>query len=167
MIYFITDGTGYVKIGYTGDAIQKRLASIQAHNPRQLELLCTFPGDTNLEYQIHRCLRKHWLHSEWFEKCEAIEDIVSYALDKHLREVEAIPSVWSSILTEHATPYDYFLQKYEPKSTDCKTIYRKHCLDCGQRIGSGNGARSYCARHYQQRRIRGEFDELPANDGLS
>jgi hypothetical protein len=70
VVYFITDGSGFVKIGCTCTSTEQRLGSMQTSNPRRLLLLAIIRSDDmfSLERSIHDEFRE-MRHSigEWFE----------------------------------------------------------------------------------------------------
>lgn len=65
-IYFIQmDRIGPIKIGFTKD-IGKRLISLQTANPYPLNLLCVFPGNEEMEKDIHQGFNEMRMEGEWF-----------------------------------------------------------------------------------------------------
>lgn len=70
VVYFIRDGVGAVKIGFTSDSPEKRLAALQTSNPNRLELVGFFPARKCDETTIHRYFRRHRLRGEWFNESE-------------------------------------------------------------------------------------------------
>jgi len=65
-IYFIQMGEiGPIKIGFTKD-VKKRLFFLQTATPYSLRLLCVFPGNEEMEREIHTCLGDIRLRGEWF-----------------------------------------------------------------------------------------------------
>jgi len=64
--------TGRIKIG-TSKGVPKRLKTLQAHSPDDLELMATIPrlGHTE-ERQIQKQLKQHKHHNEWFEPHEEV-----------------------------------------------------------------------------------------------
>lgn len=66
LVYFITDGTPYVKIG-SARHVQGRLEDLQAGNPRRLTVLGTQPGGLPAERELHARFAAHRVHREWFE----------------------------------------------------------------------------------------------------
>lgn len=76
MIYVITDGTGFVKIGIAKD-VQTRLKELQCGCPRDLILLRTIEtaDDASTEYCLHAIFEAYRArpqanvyHSEWFQE---------------------------------------------------------------------------------------------------
>lgn len=74
MVYVITDGTGFVKIGIASD-VKQRLQALQTGCPRDLSVvrLIKTRDDESTEYCIHAMLehfrarpRANKYHSEWF-----------------------------------------------------------------------------------------------------
>ena len=59
MIYFLSISNGeYIKIGYTGQAIEKRKAALQTGNPYEIEIMHTTEGSIKEEKEIHKCLNE-------------------------------------------------------------------------------------------------------------
>lgn len=69
VVYFVTDGSGFVKIGRTSGDIAKRISAMQTSNPRKLKLIGTIKTDDAMEIEsaIHVTLahRRHEI-GEWF-----------------------------------------------------------------------------------------------------
>lgn len=70
VVYFVRDGAGAVKIGFTSDSPDKRLAALQTSNPNKLELVGFFAARKCDETTIHRMFRRHRLKGEWFKESE-------------------------------------------------------------------------------------------------
>jgi hypothetical protein len=65
-IYFIQlDRIGPIKIGFTND-VGNRLVSLQTSNPYPLRLLHFFPGNQEMEREIHSCFDEMRMNGEWF-----------------------------------------------------------------------------------------------------
>lgn len=65
-IYFVqADRMGPIKIGIAKD-VGKRLIGIQTSNPYPLRLLCFFPGNEEMEKEIHVAFYFVRLEGEWF-----------------------------------------------------------------------------------------------------
>lgn len=79
MLYAIraADGTGPVKFGYTGGTAESRLDDLQTGSPVKLVVVATTSGQATDEADVHRALKSHRLHGEWFEWCPAVADVVS------------------------------------------------------------------------------------------
>lgn len=68
MIYFIRQAeTNYIKIGYTGGDVQKRLTQLQTASPTKLELIGYCHGDQWKEKLFHILFNKSRLNGEWFK----------------------------------------------------------------------------------------------------
>jgi hypothetical protein len=87
MIYFIRmAGSNYVKIGYTGNGIDSRMADLQTACPRRLELIHQVEGDEIAERAYHRCYFQYLTDggSEWFDlPTEIIKDITERKTHAH------------------------------------------------------------------------------------
>ena len=77
MVYIVTDGSGYVKIGVASQ-LKSRLINIQTGNPRLIRALMTFETDSlkndrKLEKILHNEFRKYRVifddghETEWFD----------------------------------------------------------------------------------------------------
>lgn len=59
MIYFLSMlGGEYIKIGYTGQCIEKRISALQTGNPCEIEIVFTIDGTLKQEKEIHRNLKE-------------------------------------------------------------------------------------------------------------
>ena len=69
LVYFVADGSGFVKIGCTCNSVRLRIASMQTSNPRKLVLVGAIKTDNviKLESAIHSEFseRRHEI-GEWF-----------------------------------------------------------------------------------------------------
>jgi len=83
VVYFVTDGSGFVKIGCTCNDVCARMSSMQTSNPRRLELLGMIETDDMLalESQLHSDFqdRRHDI-GEWFSI--GLDDVIE-CLAKH------------------------------------------------------------------------------------
>ena len=75
MVYVITDGSGFVKIGSTNN-IKRRISEMQSGNPRELKCILTArtSDDKGMEYGLHICYDKYRVKAgnrttEWFDEC--------------------------------------------------------------------------------------------------
>ena len=67
MIYFIQCGTnGPIKIGYTDNDVQARMAQLQTGCPYELRLLWVYNGEDYTEAQVHSELSHERVRGEWF-----------------------------------------------------------------------------------------------------
>lgn len=67
MIYFIQCGTnGPIKIGYTDNGAEERMAQLQTGCPYELSLLWVYNGDEWSEGRIHSQLAAERVRGEWF-----------------------------------------------------------------------------------------------------
>lgn len=98
MVYVVTDGSGYVKIGVASQ-LKDRLCAMQTGNPRLITVLFTFETsslreDRKLEKVLHNEFAQHRLSfdngfiSEWFDdqvldRLNASDDFVKYICDKY------------------------------------------------------------------------------------
>lgn len=83
MIYFIRKGLdGPIKIGYTGAAVEKRIAQLQVGHHEPIYLLGTIPGQIADEKAIHKELADYHIHGEWFdpkpELLETLKDVIEH-----------------------------------------------------------------------------------------
>ena len=76
-IYVATcPGASAFKVGFSKYDPRKRVADLSAGSPEPLELVDVVEGERALETAIHRALKPHHKHREWFvcttESCEAL-----------------------------------------------------------------------------------------------
>ena len=65
MIYFITQGNEFVKIGHTDNPLA-RVATLQVGNPNELRLWVSFPGGKEEEEIFHKFFKDFHVRGEWF-----------------------------------------------------------------------------------------------------
>lgn len=70
-IYFIQAENGLIKIGVS-ENVTRRLESLQAMSPLELELIGTCPGDYRAEGRLHERFREYATKGEWFEPCDEL-----------------------------------------------------------------------------------------------
>lgn len=79
MIYFIQDqGTLFIKIGFSAEPAERRLAALQTGNPSGLVLLLTLPGERAAESHLHQRFAFARERGEWFRP---MPDILAFMLD--------------------------------------------------------------------------------------
>ncbi len=67
MIYFIQSGNnGPIKIGYTENGIERRLAELQTASPYKLNLICYIEGSSVVERELHNEFDAYKTTGEWF-----------------------------------------------------------------------------------------------------
>lgn len=66
---------GPVKLGFTTGTGAERLSALQTGSPVLLVLLREVPAEPSAERALHRELRAHRLHGEWFERTAALAAI--------------------------------------------------------------------------------------------
>lgn len=77
MVYFITQGVHYVKIGHCGGDPKSRLITLQTGNPNRLELSLLLEGGKEDETIIHGQFLKYHIRGEWYYLTLEIEDYIS------------------------------------------------------------------------------------------
>lgn len=84
-IYFIQgDVTKRIKIGYTSNAVNMRLANLQTGCTEKLVLLLCIPGTLEEEKSLHEKFASHRLDGEWFECGKVVVDFIADNKCKHL-----------------------------------------------------------------------------------
>lgn len=74
MVYVISDGSGFVKIGSTSD-LNTRLKQLQCGNPRDLKVLYTIPdGHVDLEHALHMRYAEYRISTLQIETCEWFDE---------------------------------------------------------------------------------------------
>ncbi|OMB79275.1 hypothetical protein A5743_14320 [Mycolicibacterium conceptionense] len=86
-VYFITDGSGHVKIGSARD-VRVRLEELQIGNPAELTVLADQPGGLPRERELHRRFAEHRVRGEWFR---LLPEIVEYIASIPSRETHKVP----------------------------------------------------------------------------
>lgn len=86
-VYFIGVSDQIVKIGYSirpeNRLLQIRQGSSlmpEGYDRKQVELLGSIPGGVILESRLHRLLRPHRLHGEWFTQHRDVVAVMAYLL---------------------------------------------------------------------------------------
>ena len=92
MIYFIPQGTEFVKIGYTDGSITSRLCSLQPGNPHKLEVLLTIGGAQRDEDLYHGLFSVYHVRGEWYHLTKAIQAFIK----EREQEKQAISAFISS-----------------------------------------------------------------------
>lgn len=98
MIYFLSNGIGQVKIGYSTTP-QKRVKELQTAHPQTLELMAVCPGDAAREAEYHTKYSCYHINREWFRENRdmsiEIEVLRSmYSLDLTDNDYQSIFAVW-------------------------------------------------------------------------
>lgn len=95
-VYFITDGVGHVKIGYTVD-VSARVRELQVGNPFPLSVIAAVKGGAQLERELHRRFAEHRMCGEWFKLAPEIVDyIASLPRPKPMRPEKLKPEMVAS-----------------------------------------------------------------------
>lgn len=89
-VYFIGDGEGRVKIGYTAGSAAERMKDLQTGSPQRLRLLATQPGSMRDERALHRRFAHARIRQdgEWFR--------ATPGLRRHIAGRKPIP--WRAIV---------------------------------------------------------------------
>lgn len=83
-IYFISDGSGLVKIGYSRN-VDKRMQVLATGSPRPLQVLLTIPGTRSDEGAFHEMFKSEHMRGEWFRLSGRIERFIAGGGDRHDR----------------------------------------------------------------------------------
>jgi hypothetical protein len=75
-IYFISDGSGVVKIGYSRN-VDKRMQVLATGSPRPLQVLLTIPGTRSDEGAFHEMFKAEHMRGEWFRLSGRIERFIA------------------------------------------------------------------------------------------
>ena len=95
MIYFVTQGNEFVKIGYTANKPEKRLYNLQTGNPHKLVLSLVIHGNKGYEKALHDMFSAHSVHLEWFHLSNDIKVFMSgrkdvrYELDNDIIDIHS------------------------------------------------------------------------------
>lgn len=113
MIYFLSILNGeFIKIGFTGQPIEKRKAALQTGNPHEIEILFTIEGSIEEEKEIHKTLKGVFERvkvfsnpiNEWYSGNNPIiktfvEGVKNVGLDDALGRLKSI-TYWNSAVKE-------------------------------------------------------------------
>ncbi|MEH2501217.1 hypothetical protein V1290_000028 [Bradyrhizobium sp. AZCC 1578] len=140
MIYFISNGNGAIKIGFTSD-LEQRLSAFRTTMPT-LEVIGTMEGSRGHERTLHNELSSSRLTGEWFSDCEHVRKVIDEAIKygvhewKPERSNKYVPSEWddrasqlAEIISEGKSTYqvDEIEEAFSiPKGTLWKLKYRQH-----------------------------------------
>jgi hypothetical protein len=75
-VYFIGDGGGLVKIGYSRN-VDKRMQVLATGSPRPLQVLLTIPGTRSDEGAFHEMFKAEHMRGEWFRLSDRIERFIA------------------------------------------------------------------------------------------
>jgi hypothetical protein len=75
-VYFIGDGSGLVKIGYSRN-VDKRMQVLATGSPRPLRVLLTIPGTRSDEGAFHEMFKAEHMRGEWFRLSARIERFIA------------------------------------------------------------------------------------------
>lgn len=74
-IYFLSDGAGAIKIGYSA-RVRRRIDALRTASSRQLDIIGTIDGTVDHEREIHNRLSAHRGHGEWFVDCPDVRSLI-------------------------------------------------------------------------------------------
>lgn len=86
MIYFIRQGSGNVKVGYTGGRVEERLAQLQTGSGERLTLLGSFPGGRLEELKLHLAFKDLHVIGEWYRYEGVLREFVNKLSDLTSKE---------------------------------------------------------------------------------
>jgi hypothetical protein len=122
VIYFaLAEGSGAVKIGYTGGDPRGRLASLATGCPQDLILLATEPGGLAEEAALHARFGDTRIRGEWFSLDESLAAYLAWLVINGVRGRDpcsfepyprAILSPLGVIQDELIRPVDHFVPEF-------------------------------------------------------
>ena len=77
MIYFIQDGLGAIKIGFTNQLLE-RMQILQVGNSSNLKLLAVMEGNKDRENRLHDSFSFWNIRGEWFQPCQPLLQFIDY-----------------------------------------------------------------------------------------
>lgn len=81
-IYFVRcPANGRIKVGFTKHHPDRRLATLRASSPVELEPIGVIPGEAGLETQLLMMFFEYRSHSEWFEPGPHLVDFIATQAD--------------------------------------------------------------------------------------
>lgn len=72
MIYVISSGPDFIKVGHTDHSAEARAYELQCGNPVTLEVLFTCNGNVTFERMLHRMLKEYHVRGEWFRSSQEV-----------------------------------------------------------------------------------------------
>lgn len=86
MIYFIENGSGLIKIGFSAD-VETRIKSFRIGSPG-LKLIGTMPGARGHERALHLLLAEYRVEGEWFQDNEHVRAAIKFAVANGVDEAK-------------------------------------------------------------------------------
>jgi hypothetical protein len=84
MIYFIDNGAGAIKIGFTTN-LDQRMAAFRTTLPG-MTLIASMEGSRGHERTLHDLLSDHHISGEWFTDCAAVRESINRAIAEGIKE---------------------------------------------------------------------------------
>ena len=100
MIYFVASDSQFVKIGCTGNVVE-RIKSLQTASPKKLRLKAILPGGFETESELHTMFASARSHGEWFRQTRELRWFI--------RAVQENPDV-SNIYSLYRTSQQMYLR---------------------------------------------------------
>ena len=85
MVYFITQGNEYVKIGYTNGVPNRRLGELQVGNPHELSIKLLLFGDDRMERAMHEQFKQYHCRGEWYYLSHELVEYIDSNIKSDLR----------------------------------------------------------------------------------
>lgn len=135
MVYVVTDGSGFVKIG-VAKQLKDRIISLQTGNPRKINVLFTFETDSlkndrklekilHMEFYKERLIFENGSESEWFN--ESVLQVINTHKAKFCDYIQIKYGIQSEIKL-HVEPEEF---KEERRLEKLKTVMRGFDV-CGE-----------------------------------
>jgi hypothetical protein len=124
-IYFIENGEGLVKIGFTGRHPLERLRSLQTSSASSLKLVAAMPGSMADERALHGQFAHLRCAGEWFR---ADDELLEFIEDVGLPEIAASAGadpahlVYVSQMRQWAESILAFVREREPSLTQAQAV---------------------------------------------
>lgn len=80
VVYFISDGAGAIKIGFTTE-LDVRVGRLQSANARGLSIIAAIPGTRSQERLVHLALADARMSGEWFADTTAVRALIARVCD--------------------------------------------------------------------------------------
>ena len=127
--YFVQAETGGpIKVGYTSQAPEFRLANLQTGSPAKLRFVGLLPE--NREAELHQKWSAHRLHGEWFKPVQAICDFIATEAKSELAKREQLRLESQSVRIESVLPQSVgaaFFEKVFPVKDDFADLVVEFC----------------------------------------
>lgn len=109
-VYVVSDGKNY-KIGYTDEAVKKRIDSLQTGNANKLTLIHHIEGGRSLEKLFHKAFESKRLNGEWFNLSDEDIQIIKEWICPHCgAQMNTVENANIAARSAYFNPVEAFLE---------------------------------------------------------